>query len=100
MTQKTIFHEKEEISMGNKQVNVFYAKGMFKAGMAVGAGMVVGKYFGKLITGVVEATGKTVLEVMADHGIEWAQEACNKTGIKYGENDDSPTARKMGFDVV
>lgn len=100
MTQKTIFHKKEEISMKNKQLNVFYVKGMFKAGVAVGAGMVVGKYFGKVVTSAIEATGKTILEVMADHGITMAQEACEKSGIKYDKVDDSPTARKMGFDVV
>lgn len=73
--------------MEHKQVTVFYVKGMFKAGVAVGAGVVVGKYFGKLITYSIEAAGKTVLEIMADHGIKLAQDACDELDIEYGESD-------------
>lgn len=81
------------------QMHVYYAKGLFKNAVAVGAGLVVGKYLGGCITTGIGEVGKIALKLSAKIGNESAQEACNKLNLEYEkklDNDDSDKVT-MGF---
>lgn len=74
-------------------------KGLFKSAVAIGAGLTVGKYLGKVINAGFDGIGLAVAVVGAEKGNENMQEICNKHNVKYKkpENDDSPKGKIIGF---
>lgn len=82
----------------NGKVNVYYAKGLFKTAVSVGAGLAVGKYLGGMINAGIEGAIQGVISNKAKRGNEKAQEFCDKHGINYDRpKDDNSTKMKMGF---
>ena len=81
------------------QVNVYYAKGLFKNALVVGAGFVVGKYLGNYIAGGIDGASKVLLKHIAKKGNETAQEACKNLNIEYEDKPDENSKKKitMGF---
>lgn len=80
------------------QMHVYYAKGLFKNALAVGAGLVVGKCLGEYITAGIDEVGKIVLKLSAKKGNETAQKACDELNIEYEQKPDNEESEvTMGF---
>lgn len=72
---------------------------LFKAALAVGAGVTVGKGLGHIINNVTDFVITIVLKHNAEKGNQYAQKICDEHNVKYNEqpeHDDSNEV-KMGF---
>ena len=79
------------------QVNVYYAKGLFKSGIALGAGLVVGKCIGNIISSGINGAITGFTKGMAENGNEKAQKICRESGIEYDEQSNKDSKVEMGF---
>lgn len=72
----------------NEQKVVLYGTNLFKSAMAIGAGIVVGKYLGKIINGALDGFTTGALKVMAKCGNSFAVKFCDDHNIEYGDSED------------
>lgn len=79
------------------KVNVFYGKGLFKSAVAIGAGLVVGKYLGSLVNAGLEGVFQGLIEHRAKKGSKTAQDICEKHNLKYEKPDEDSSNKVIGF---
>lgn len=73
-------------------------KDLMRAGVCVGAGLMVGKYLGGLINAGLDGVAEWAMGNMANRGDETAQKICEKYDIKYDKpKDDNSSEKVMGF---
>lgn len=83
------------------RVTIIKVKDLFKSSVAIGAGLIVGKYLGDVINAEFKSIGLGIAIFGAKKGNESMQKFCDRYEIKYKEpeNDDSPKDKIFGFHV-
>lgn len=79
-------------------MNEWTPKDFRKAAFAVGFGLALGKYFGGIVKDAVDAAIVQIVKKAAENGSEYAQNACRRMKVEYGETQkENELKAQIGF---